>query len=92
MVLNLGDAKLALVELKDAQVKGKRCGMSPSQDNVNEGKNRGSAFLESSYHQCAKTVFKCLQKRDVIIGYGRTIGIASAESSSQVDEGIMVFS
>ena len=76
MVLNLGDAKLALTELKDAQVKGKRCGMSPSQDNVNEGQNRGSTFLESTYHQCAKTLFKCLQKRDVIIGYGRTARIA----------------
>jgi RNA recognition motif-containing protein len=31
--LNLEDPKRALAELKDAQVKGKRCGVSPSQDN-----------------------------------------------------------
>ena len=59
---------------------------------INEGQNCGSAFLESSYHQCAKTVFKCFQKQDVIIGNGRTTGTASTESSSQVDEGIMTFS
>ena len=34
--VNLEDAKRALVELKDAQVKGKRCGVSPSQDNAND--------------------------------------------------------
>ena len=34
--VNLEDAKQALTELKDAQVKGKRCGVSPSQDNDND--------------------------------------------------------
>ena len=31
--VNMEDAKRALAELKDAQVKGKHCGVSPSQDN-----------------------------------------------------------
>ena len=31
--VNLEDAKWALAKLKDAQVKGKHCGVSPSQDN-----------------------------------------------------------
>ena len=31
--VNLEDAKHALTELKDAHVKGKHCGVSPSQDN-----------------------------------------------------------
>ena len=31
--VNQEDAKQALAELKDAQVKGKHCGVSPSQDN-----------------------------------------------------------
>ena len=31
--VNLEDAKRDLAELKDAQVKGKHCGVSPSQDN-----------------------------------------------------------
>ena len=34
--VNLEDAKRALTELKDAQVKGKCCGVSPSQDNDND--------------------------------------------------------
>ena len=56
---------------------------------INEGKNLGSAFLEFTSHQCAITMFKCLQKQDVVFGYERTTKVASTESSSQVDEEIM---
>ena len=56
---------------------------------INEGKKRGSAFLEFTSHQCAMIVFKCLQKRDIVFGYERTAKVASIESASQVDEEIM---
>ena len=36
------------------------------------------------------TAFKCLQKRDVVFGYERTIKVAYIESFSQVDEEIIM--
>ena len=55
-----------------------------------DGKNHGSVFLEFTSHQCAMTVFKCLQKQDVVFGYERTAKVAFKESSSHFDEEIMV--
>jgi hypothetical protein len=56
---------------------------------INQGKICGSTFLEFTSHQCAMTVFKCLQKQDVVFGYERTAKVASTKSSIQVDEEIM---
>ena len=51
-----------------------------------EGQSHGSSFLEFTSHHCVVTVFKCLQKPDVVFGYERVAKVASTESSSQVDE------
>uniref|UniRef100_A0A0D6QVZ5 RRM domain-containing protein n=1 Tax=Araucaria cunninghamii TaxID=56994 RepID=A0A0D6QVZ5_ARACU len=120
-------AKKAVAELKNPQVKGKRCGVTRSQDNetlyvrninrswtkdtlrdklkeygidnveettlmddpLQEGKNRGFAFLEFSTHLDATNAFKRLQKRDIFFGVDVSAKVAFAKSGIEPDEEVM---
>uniref|UniRef100_A0A0C9RY74 TSA: Wollemia nobilis Ref_Wollemi_Transcript_4346_2585 transcribed RNA sequence n=1 Tax=Wollemia nobilis TaxID=56998 RepID=A0A0C9RY74_9CONI len=120
-------AKMAVAELKNPQVKGKRCGVTRSQDNetlyvrninrswtkdtlrdklkeygidnveettlmddpLQEGKNRGFAFLEFSTHLDATNAFKRLQKRDIFFGVDVSAKVAFAKSGIEPDEEVM---
>ncbi|XP_058086906.1 heterogeneous nuclear ribonucleoprotein Q isoform X2 [Magnolia sinica] len=59
------------------------------EDTINEGMNRGFAFLEFPSRSDAMDAYKRLQKRDIVFGVDRTAKVAFADSFIEPDDEIM---
>ncbi|KAL5989548.1 hypothetical protein ACLOJK_010440 [Asimina triloba] len=60
------------------------------EDTINEGMNRGFAFLEFSSRSDAMDAFKRLQRRDVMFGVNRTAKVSFADTFMEPDDEIML--